>query len=100
MTPSKQKWPYNVRIIDGKHVIDSEIVVHRFTVPWTEDAVLTAGAPLWEWEQSDAGKWVMEHAVEKPRWERYTEPVALNERFVIIARLTAQDQTYFRLAYE
>ena len=100
MTPSKQKWPYNVRIIDGKHVIDSEIVVHRFTVPWSEDAVLTAAAPLYEWEQSDAGKWVMEHAVEKPRWERYTEHVALNERFAIIARLTAQDQTYFRLAYE
>jgi len=99
MTPSKQKWQYNVRVIDGKHVVDSEIVVHRFEVDWCEDAVVSAGAPLWEWEQSEAGKWVMEHAVEKPRWERFTEHVALNERFAIIARLTDQDQTYFRLKY-
>ena len=99
MTPSKQKWPYNVRIIDGKHVVDSEIVVHRFTVPWSEDAVLTAGAPLWEWEQSEAGKWVMEHAVEKPRWERAMHILTCNQEFAIIARLTEPDQIFFRLKF-
>ena len=85
---------------NGRKYVSSEMVVYQFQLPWSEDVIIQAAAPLYEWEQSDAGKWVMAHAVEKPRWERYTEHVALNERFVIIARLTEPDQTYFRLAYE
>lgn len=99
MTPSKQKWQYNVRVIDGKHVVDSEIVVHRFEVDWCEDAVVSAGAPLYDWEQSEAGKWVKEHAVETPRWERFQDWRGFSQQFAVIARLTEQDQTYFRLAY-
>ncbi len=84
---------------NGKQYVASEIVVYQFQIPWSEDAVVAAGAPLYAWEQTEAGKWVKEHAVEIPRWERCTDHVTLNERFAIIARLTDQDQTYFRLAY-
>lgn len=84
---------------NGKQYVAYEIVVYRFQIPWEEDAVVAAGAPLYAWEQSEAGKWVKAHAVETPRWERYTEHVAMNERFAIIARLTEPDQTYFRLKF-
>jgi len=95
------KWQYNVRIIDNQHIIDSEIVVHRFEVDtWADDAIIAAGAPLYEWEQSEAGKWVKEHAVEVPRWERFQDPYAFKHKFAIIARLTEQDQTYFRLKFQ
>ena len=91
---------YMMVVRNGKHYVANEIVVHRFQIPWSEDVMLMAGMPLYAWEQSEAGRWVKEHAVETPRWERYTEHVALNERFAIIARLTEPDQTFFRLTYE
>ena len=91
---------YQMVVRDGKHYVSSEIVVYRFQIPWSEDAILTAAEPLYAWEQSEAGKWVKAHAVETPRWERYTEHVAMNERFAILARLTEQDQTFFRLKFQ
>ncbi len=97
MTQSKQKW--QCRVIDGKTIIDSEIVVHRFLVEWSDDAIVTAAAPLYEWEQSEVGKWVMEHAVEKPRWERAMHINTYNQEFAIIARLTEPDQIFFRLKF-
>lgn len=97
MTQSKQKWQY--RFIDGKHVIDSELVVYRFDLPWTEDVIAMASFPLHEWEQSESGKWVNDHAVETPRWERYTDYATFTEQFAIIARLTEADQIFFRLKF-
>jgi hypothetical protein len=84
---------------NGNQYVAYEIVVYRFQIPWEEDAVVVAGAPLYAWEQTEAGKWVKEHAVEIPRWERCTDHVTLNEQFAIIARLTEPDQTFFRLKF-
>jgi len=86
---------------NGKRYVSNEIVVHRFEVgTWADDAIIAAGAPLYEWEQSEAGKWVKEHAVEVPRWERFQDQYAFKHKFAIIARLTEQDQTYFRLKFQ
>ena len=84
---------------NGKKYVSSEMVVYQFQLPWSEDVIIQAAAPLYDWEQSEAGKWVIAHAVETPRWERYTEHIALNERFAIIARLTEPDQLFFRLKF-
>jgi hypothetical protein len=84
---------------NGNQYVAYEIVVYRFQILWEEDAGRAAGAPLYAWEQTEAGKWVKEHAVEIPRWERCTDHVTLNEQFAIIARLTEPDQTYFRLKF-
>ena len=98
---SMAKWQYNVRVIDNQHIVDSEVVVHQFDVDaWDDDAIVAAGAPLYEWEQSDAGKWVKEHAVEVPRWERFQDYYGFKHRFAVIARLTDQDQTFFRLKFQ
>ena len=99
MIQSKQQWQY--KIIDGKHVINSEYVVHRFEVAgYEDDPVVVAGAPLYEWGQSEAGKWVKEHALEMPRWERFTELYNMGHKFAIIARLTEQDYTFFTLKFK
>ena len=97
MAQSKQKWQY--RVIDGKDVIDSEIVVHRFSIHWEDDASLPAASSLLQWEQSDAGKWVKEHAVETPRWIQQENLSMYSVDFAVIARLTEQDQTFFKLRF-
>lgn len=97
---SPSEFKYQMVEVNGKKYVATEIVVYRFQLPWSDDVLLTAAAPLHDWEQSEAGKWVKAHAVETPRWERYTEHIAFNERFAIIARLTEPDQTFFRLKFE
>ena len=98
MTPSKQKWQY--RVVDGKTIIDSEMIVYRFEVDWDLDVTIAAAAPIYEWEQSEAGKWVMEHAVEIPRWERFEDVHGFTVKFAVVARLAEQDQIVFRLKFE
>jgi hypothetical protein len=97
MEQSKQRWQF--KTINGRDYVASEIVVHSFKQGAVEDPVLYAAQPLYEWEQSEAGKWVKEHAVETPRW--ISQPDQCNDctNFAILARLTEQDQTYFNLKY-
>ena len=94
---SSQKWQF--KDVNGVRTINSEIVVHQFEIEYNDDPIVAAGAPLWEWEQSEAGHWVMNHAVEKPRWERFDDIYGYVSKFAVIARLSEQDQTFFRLTY-
>lgn len=99
MVQSKQKWQFEVKTIDGRDYVASELVVHHFKLGDVDDPILYAALPLYEWEQSEVGKWVKEHAVEKPRWVSRPDMMNYCTNFAIIARLTEQDQTYFNLKY-
>lgn len=84
----------------GDKVVEvKEITVHKFTMGDVEDPVLYAGEPLYKWQSSEAGQWVMEHAVETPVWHRQVNPTMYGHTFIIRARLTAQDITYFLLKF-
>ena len=48
---------------DQVHKIHT-VVVHRFRMGDVEDPDLYAAQPLWEWQSSEMGKWVMERAVD------------------------------------
>ena len=54
--------PRAVKIIDGQAVVFSDVVVHEFPMGDVEDPDLYAAQPLWDWQNSEAGAWVMEHA--------------------------------------
>ena len=45
-----------------------KVVVYRFYLSDVEDPDLYAAQPMWEWQQSEQGKFVMEHAVDEPEW--------------------------------
>ena len=95
---SKQKWQYSTK--NGVDYICREIVVHRFEITSGDDAILLAAEPLWAWQQSEAGKWVMYHAVEQPRWDRFEDHCNFTSKFAVIARLTEQDITFFELKFK
>ena len=46
------------------------VVVHKFTMGDVEDPDLYAAQPLYEWENSEEGQWVMKNACETPTWYR------------------------------
>lgn len=91
--------PSEVKIIDGVPVKFSDIVVHTFRLGDVEDPELYAAGPIWEWQQSAAGQWVMKHAVNQPWWTKRMDYRSYGYEFNIVARLSEADQVFFRLKY-
>jgi hypothetical protein len=87
------------QLIEGKAVKFSDVAVYSFSMGDVEDPDLYAAQPIMAWQDSEAGQWVMEHAVEKPFWHRQTDPYTFGYRYYIIARLAEQDELFWRLKY-
>jgi len=91
--------PSECKIIDGNVVKFSDMVVHRFRIGDVDDPVLYATEPIYEWQQSDAGKFVMENAVEPLWWVRHVDHLWHGFEVVIVARMRESDQTFYTLKY-
>ncbi len=76
-----------------------EVVVHTFTMGDVDDPDLYAAEPLWKWQQSEAGQWVMVHAVETPSWYRIPDVMQYGYRFEIRAKLTGARLTEYLLRH-
>jgi hypothetical protein len=76
------------------------VIVHKFRIADVEDPMLYAGEPLYQWEQSEAGQWIMKHAVEQPVWNMIPNPDWYGNEVLIRAVLKPEDYTYWKLKYE
>lgn len=86
--------------IVGDRIVEvRQILVHRFKIGDVDDPEIYAAEPIYNWQQTDAGKWVMSHAVEPPVWHRYHATVTYDYEYAITAKLTAKDITYFWLKW-
>jgi hypothetical protein len=65
-----------------------------------EDPDLYAAQPLWDWQDSEAGRFVLAHAVEKPYWTRQADQFSYGYRYAIVARMREPDQTFFSLKFK
>ena len=90
----------NYQNINNKVVKFSDVVVHKFNMGDVEDPDLYAAQPLWDWQQTEAGQWIMEHAVETPFWHRQADPYNYGHVYCVVARLSEQDQTYWALKWQ
>jgi hypothetical protein len=75
------------------------VVVHRFKMGDVDDPDLYAAQPLWEWQQSEMGQWVMDHAVDQPEWRRHSDHVSYHLEYIVVAKLTARDYTFWVLKW-
>ena len=76
-----------------------EVVVHKINMGDVEDPDLMVAQPIWEWQQTPPGKFVMENAVIKPMWRGYPNPTTWGHTYVIIAELEAKKLTEFYLRW-
>jgi hypothetical protein len=76
-----------------------KVVVHRFRLGDVEDPELYAAEPLWQWQQSDAGKFVMEHAIDQPVWHKHLDHVTYGYQFAIVAELEMKKLSEFYLKW-
>jgi hypothetical protein len=76
------------------------IVPHRFSVGDVEDPNIYAAEPLWEWQNSEAGKWAMENCSETPSWHRVMDPAIFGYAYQVRITLTPKQLIYWKLKYE
>ena len=74
-------------------------VVHEFTMGDVDDPDIYAAEPLWQFQQSEKGQWVIEHSLETPVYQRVIDQMYYGYKYKISARLTEQDITYFLLRW-
>ena len=95
--PKKVTYKY-MQIEDRVYEVHNA-VVHTFNMGDVEDPILYAAEPLIAWQNSDAGKWVMENAIETPMWHRHTDNINWGHTFAVTAKLKARDYSYFLLKW-
>jgi hypothetical protein len=76
------------------------LVVHEFTLGDVDDPEIYAAVPLFEWQLSDAGKWVMANAIETPQWGQCRDYHSYSLRYRVTAKLKDEDATFFKLKYD
>ena len=74
--------------------------VHTFKLSDVDDPEIYAAQPIYEFQQSAKGKWVMENAIEEPYWCRHFEPDTYGYLYAIRAKFMEKDYTYFKLKFE
>lgn len=89
--------PEFTKVIDGKPVRFRDVCVHEVRLSDVEDPDLWVASPIWEWQQTEVGKFIMEHAVEKPYWISHMDPATYGHLYKIMARLSEQNETFWRL---
>jgi len=88
---------YAVR--DNMVVEYKQIVVHTFQMGDVEDPDLYAAEPLYEWQQTPQGKWVMENAHETPSWNRIADPMTFGHKYYITATFEGKKLTEYYLRF-
>ena len=73
-------------------------VVHTFSVGDVDDPEIYAAQPMWEWQQTEAGKWVMENSVDT-YWAAHWDHSRFYQQYKIVATLTEKEHTFFMLKW-
>lgn len=93
----------NWRVVQrhGQEVVEEihKVVVHRFKMADVEDPDIYAAEPIWAWRQTDAGKFVMEHAVEQPEFHKHMDPSVYGWTFAITAKLEKKKLSEYYLKF-
>jgi hypothetical protein len=86
---------------DGQELVKEihKVTVYQFRVGDVEDPDLYAAEPLWKWQESEQGKFVMEHAVDKPIWHRRLDTQSYGHEYAITAELESKKLSEFYLKW-
>jgi hypothetical protein len=75
------------------------MILHEFALGDVEDPYLYAAFPISDWQQTEMGKWVMDHVVGEATFHVTADYNTYGYRVVITGNLAPEAETYFRLKY-
>lgn len=76
------------------------VIAHKFTVGDVDDPDIYAAEPIFEWQNSEAGKWMMEHSDPVPSWHQMNDISSWSVIYCIKGYLSPENYTYWKLKYE
>lgn len=82
------------KVIDGE--VYEKYVLHSFTLYDCEDPYIAAGEPIFQWQQSPAGKFCMEKATDL-EFHTNDDHALYGHRVVITGYLRGKHATYLAL---
>ena len=91
--------PSEVKIIDGVPMKYLDVLVHTFRLGDVDDPEIYMAGPIYDWQRTDAGRWVMDHAVTEPYWTKRVDYQSFGYECNIFARLREADAVFYRLKY-
>jgi hypothetical protein len=92
---------YKVHTSDtGEETVFITQVVHTIRMGDVEDPDLFVAQPIYEWQQTEAGKWIMENSNPTPSWHRNMDYTTYGYTYQIRAYLTHKQLTFWKLKYE
>lgn len=75
-------------------------VVHTITMGDVEDPDLFVASPIYDWQQTEAGKFIMQKSNPAPSWHRSLDMSSYGVKYTIVATLEDKDYTYWSLKYK
>jgi hypothetical protein len=85
---------------NGNEVITTNYLVHTIKMGDVEDPDIFVAEPIWKWQQTEAGQWIMENAIDRPSWHRHIDHTSYGHIYQIRADLTPEQLTYYKLKFE
>ena len=70
--------------------------IHKFRLGDVEDPDIYAAGPIWDWQQTDKGKWVMKHGLD-PTYSIFADPLTYGYSVNISAHITPKRWTEYVL---
>lgn len=64
-----------------------------------EDPEIYAAQPLWEWQQTEYGKWCMENCIEPPSWNMNHDYTSYGYKCVVWGELPDEAYTFHQLKW-
>jgi len=92
---------YRVVQKNGQDVVEEihKIVVHRFKLSDVEDPDIYAAEPILQWQKSEAGQFVMKHAIEQPMYHQHVDYLHYGYQYAITAELESKKLTEYYLRW-
>lgn len=75
-------------------------LVHTITMGDVEDPDLFVASPIYDWQQTESGKFIMEKSNPAPTWRRHIAMNTYGVVYTITATLKDEDYTYWSLKYK
>jgi hypothetical protein len=64
-----------------------------------EDPDLYVAEPMYKWEHSEEGQWIMKHSDPTPSWHRIANVNTMGYTYKIRAYLKPEDYTFWKLKF-